>query len=127
MSDGIPIRPMSWPAGDGTHLDLDLARDAGSRMTAAGKDVTALRNGTGASIESAGQAKPWGMDDVGKALDKGYSEIAPNILALWRQVGTALESMGGNITQAATVTTDTDVAAAKRTDAAGNHKPDIPV
>ncbi|MEU7822337.1 hypothetical protein [Catellatospora sp. NPDC049133] len=127
MGDEIPIRPMAWPSGDGTHLDLDLARDAGSRMTAAGKDVTALRNGPGASIDSAGQAKPWGTDDVGNALDKGYSEIAPNILALWRQVGTAMESMGANITQAATVTTDTDVAVSKRTDQAANHHPDIPV
>ncbi|GAA1364706.1 hypothetical protein [Catellatospora chokoriensis] len=127
MKEFIPVRQLSWPGGDGTHLDLDLARDAGGRMTAAGKDVTALRNGAGASIESAGSAKPWGTDDVGNALDKGYSEIAPNILALLRQVGTALESMGGNITQAATVTSDTDVAASKRTDQAGNHQPDIPV
>ena len=40
---------MSWPSGDGTHLDLDAARDAGRRLRAAGSDVSALRSGIGAS------------------------------------------------------------------------------
>lgn len=127
MSDEIPVRSLSWPSGDGTHLDLDAARDAGRRMHAAGQDVTSLRDGIGASIESAGQAKPWGMDDVGKALDDGYSQVGPTILTLWRQVGTALQSMGGNISAAANNTTETDVASSKRVDKAANHKPDIPV
>ncbi|MEV4418195.1 hypothetical protein [Catellatospora sp. NPDC049609] len=125
--DEIPIRPMSWPGGDGTHLDLDAARDSGRRMRAAGQDVSSLRSGIGASIDSAGKSQPWGMDDVGKALDEGYSKIAPTILTLWQQVGAALQSMGDNINVAADNTTATDVAMAQRAQKAGNHHPNIPI
>ncbi len=125
--DEIPIRSMSWPSGDGTHMDLDQARDASRRMVAAGQDVSSLRSGIGASIDSAGQSRPWGTDDVGKALDEGYSKIAPTILTLWQQVGTALQTMGTNIGGAADNTTSADVAASQRAQQAGNHHPNIPI
>jgi hypothetical protein len=124
--DEILIRGMSWPSGDGTHLDLDAARDSGRRMRVAGQDVSALRSGIGASIDSAGQSRPWGADDVGQALDEGYSKIAPTILTLWQQVGTALQAMGDNINLAADNTTATDVAMSQRAQQAGNHNPNIP-
>ncbi|MDI1464847.1 hypothetical protein QEZ54_28140 [Catellatospora sp. KI3] len=124
--DEIPVRHLSWPPGDGTNLDLDTGRDAGRRMFLAGQQVSGLRDGIGARIEAGGSARPWGNDDSGKQIQENYEQIGPVILSLWRQVGSALQSMGVNITAAANETTGTDVATSQTVDKAGNHHPEIP-
>ncbi|GHJ44935.1 hypothetical protein Cs7R123_22770 [Catellatospora sp. TT07R-123] len=125
--DEIPVRHLSWPPGDGTHLDPDTGRDAGRRMFLAGQEVSGLRDGLGARIEAAGGARPWGNDDSGKQIQQNYEQIGPAILAMWRMVGEAMQSMGVNITAAANETTGTDIATSENVDKAGTRHPDIPV
>lgn len=121
------IRNLSWPAGDGKHIYPDDATEAGRQMNYAGVDVTTERNGIGARLESAGNASPWGKDDIGKALEKNYAEMAPLTLKIWKSVGTAVENMGTNIQNASKNITAADQAGGQQIQQAGNHHPDIPV
>jgi hypothetical protein len=121
------IRNISWPSGDGTHIEPDDAIESGRRMQFAGKEVTSLRDGQGAAIESAGTASPWGKDDIGAALEKNYAEMAPLTLKIWRSVGTAMENMGTNIQGAAKNIIAADQAGGAQITQAGSHQPNIPI
>ena len=121
------IRSISFPPGDGKHIYPDDAIEAGRRLGLAGKDVTASRDGTGSQLESMGSTSPWGNDDIGKGLEKNYTEMAPVMLKIWRSVGTALENMGTNIQNASKNVTNADTQGSQRIEQAGNHHPNIPI
>jgi hypothetical protein len=70
--------------GPGIDLDAPAALDAARRLHAAGDAMVRERGLSGARIEQAGQARPWGDDELGRSFAERYADDAALLLRLWR-------------------------------------------
>ena len=94
-------------SGQEIRLDPARAHRGGRDLADAGQRIAAVRAGLGAALDAAGQARPWGGDDLGAAFHRTYAPGAQAVLDAWQTIAAYVEALG-----AATVTSVADLTAA---------------
>lgn len=95
-------------------LDPAQARLGGRDLAAAGRSITAQRNGSGTAIAAASTARPWGTDDIGSAFEKVYRAAETIVLKGWRGTGNHVEGLGTQVTRAVDTHVRNDAATSQR-------------
>lgn len=98
----------------GIDLNASQATHAGALLSASAEGIARARATIGGRIESAGQQRPWGGDDLGTAFAKNYVEPATRILEVWRAAASRTAQLGTEIVTAVESTVATDDAASWR-------------
>jgi hypothetical protein len=76
------------------HLDPQRALAGARDLSAAGKQLSALRDADGGRIAAASAGPPWGNDDIGAAFEKTYRVLERQTLASWEKLAAYLEGLG---------------------------------
>lgn len=102
-------------------IRLDPARaDRGGRDLAhAGRELTAQHDVLGQRIAAASAARPWGDDEIGAAVERGYRDVERSILSAWSSVGRHVESLGAAVVTSVSTTVQADAEAGRRMRGAG--------
>lgn len=102
-------------------LDADRAHRGGKDLALSGGAIRRQRESLGGRIAAASASPPWGRDDIGAQFEKTYRQLESQILEFWRDVGGAVEGLGGNVTRAVNASVRTDVANGHRIGRTGRH------
>lgn len=102
--------------GHGQRIDLDpaAALAAARRLNLAGQSLERERDASGGRIEQAGQQRPWGGDELGKAFASRYADSATMLLLLWRDAAHRTVGLSESIVTAVAATEHVDAAAQAR-------------
>jgi hypothetical protein len=97
-------------------LDLEPGRALfGARnLTAAGKDLGALRSGPGAELAATSTPAPWGDDEIGHAFESRYRPVEIALLNAWQALATHIETLGELGAQTVGLNAEADQEAAYR-------------
>jgi len=89
---------------DYIELEFDPAWQGARLLSAAGRELSAQRDGFGAA------GSPWGGDEAGRTFERRYRPIETQILSAWEQLAAYVESLGDAVARAAQDNMDNDLA-----------------
>ncbi|GAA1380413.1 hypothetical protein [Catellatospora chokoriensis] len=100
----------------GQRIDLDpaAALTAARRLNLAGQSLARERDLSGGRIEQAGQERPWGDDELGRAFAARYADSAVMLLLLWRDAAHRTVELSESIVTAVAATEHVDAAGQAR-------------
>ncbi|WP_144127212.1 hypothetical protein [Catellatospora sichuanensis] len=94
----------------GIDLDPSAALAAARRLNLAGQSLGRERALSGGPIEQAGQDRPWGDDELGRAFASRYADGAVMLLTLWRDAAHHTIELSEGIVTAVVTTQGVDAA-----------------
>ncbi|MBU2663546.1 hypothetical protein KOI35_08515 [Actinoplanes bogorensis] len=95
-------------------LDADEALAGSRALSAAGEDLHARRNRTGAEIATASAATPWGRDQYGRSFEQHYRPFEEQVLEAWQQLADYVAGLGDAAAQSVHDNVHADARAARR-------------
>ena len=95
-------------------LDAEEALAGSRALSAAGEDLGARRNRSGAEIAAASAATPWGRDKYGQSFEQHYRPFEQQVLDAWQQLATYVAGLGDAAAQSVRDNLAADVDAERR-------------
>jgi hypothetical protein len=95
-------------------LDAEEALAGSRALSAAGEDLGARRNRTGAEIAAASSAAPWGRDQYGQSFEQHYRPFEEQVLEAWQRLADYVSGLGDAAALSVHDNVGADVDAARR-------------
>jgi len=95
-------------------LDAEEALAGSRALRAAGEDLGAHRNRTGAEIATASSAAPWGRDEYGQSFEQHYRPFEQQVLDALQQIAAYVAGLGNAAAQSVHDNLAADADAARR-------------
>ncbi|GIM88554.1 hypothetical protein [Paractinoplanes toevensis] len=86
---------------DDDELDFDPAWQGARLLSAAGRELGAQRDVSGAAVAAMSAVRPWGGDEAGRAFEQRYRPVETQVLTAWQQLAAYVESLGDAAARAA--------------------------
>lgn len=99
---------------DRLRLDAEEALAGSRALSAAGEDLNAHRNRSGAEIAAASSATPWGRDEYGQSFERHYRPFEQQVLEAWQQLAVYVSGLGDAAARSVRDNLEADVDAARR-------------